>query len=137
MNSKFEPLAVDPVRNRLKASPVDRGRKAVECRDEPPVGVEDEFLVFRLAREGIFEIPALIDDGILPPVLLHAGQYRCVGLEVRFIDGESVGVPAVPPHRRRGREGSWSGESEGKGRGHEQGNEKKRNSCQTRHTETY
>jgi hypothetical protein len=71
------------------------------------------------ALQGILEKPALVDDGVVPAEGLERfGEDGDVFAELRLCDGEALGVPTVPAHRRCGRErgcfgslgGSVSGE---------------------------
>ena len=53
---------------------------------------------------GILEIPAFVDNRIVPAVALQTGEDARVIAELFLANVEAVSIPAVPPHGRRGRE---------------------------------
>jgi hypothetical protein len=115
MNAELEALGVHPVGERLEARAVGRRRETVHGGNEDAVGVPDVLLSGHVFAERIIHVPAFVDDGILPAELAQAGEDGGVGAVVGFIDGEAVGVPAVPAQRRRwGRGLRWQLRSKAK-----------------------
>ncbi len=93
---------MNPIGNRLETGVVCGGREAAHDRNQDAVCVPDVLARLYGIGEGILHIPALVDDGVLPTQLPQAGQHGGIGTVVGFVDGEAVGVPAVPAHGRGG-----------------------------------
>jgi hypothetical protein len=98
VDAELESLCVDPVGERLEAGVVGGGGEAGGVGDEDAVLIPDIFAGFEGIGEGVLHIPAFVDDGVLPSGWPDAGEDGGIGAEVGFIDGEAVGVPAVPAH---------------------------------------
>ena len=98
VNAELEAPRVEPVGQRFESGAVCGVRKARGDRDEQAVSVPEIVSLFKRVTGGVGHVPAFIDDGVLPAVLLDGGEDGGVGLELIFVDGEAVGVPTVPAH---------------------------------------
>ncbi len=92
----------------LNPAPLAEEGKRLSDRDEDAVLVPEIFARLDGFGEGVLHVPAFVDDGVLPTVLLDAGEDGGVCAVVGFIDGEAVGIPAIPAQGRR-RGNLWSG----------------------------
>ena len=102
MNAELQPLLMHPVSQRLEARPVRRRWEAAGNRNLDSIRVQQIFLLSQIGSQGILHVPTLVDHRILPPKVLNPCQDGGVGLEIGLADGPSIGVPAIPAHRRRG-----------------------------------
>ncbi len=102
VDAEFEALGVDPIGEGLESRIVCGGGEAGGVGDEDSVFIPDIFASFECGAEGILHVPAFVDDGVLPAVLADGGEDLSVGSVVGFVDGEAVGVPAIPAHGRGG-----------------------------------
>ena len=102
MNAEFQPLRVNPIGQRLEARAACRRGKPARHRNENSVRVQQIFPLLQVGAQGVPQVPPLVDHHILPAKLLHSGQYGGIGLEVSLVNGQAIGIPTVPPHRRRG-----------------------------------
>src|SRR6266568_4636413 len=108
---------MDPIRQGLESRTVCGGRESACGRYEDAVGIPHVLAVFEGFGEGILHVPAFVDDGVLPTELAHASEHGGIGAVVGLVDGEPVGVPAVPAKGRGGsndllRGGELGGEAE-------------------------
>ena len=104
MDSKFETEGVDPGGEGREGVRISSGRKAVGCGEVASVGGERE--AGTGGTVGMSQVPAFVDDDVLPVVALEMLMKPVdVGLELRLGDSEAIGVPAVPAQRRRRSDG--------------------------------
>src|SRR5215470_17546021 len=88
----------------LESGAVCSGRKTIHGRDVTAVFVKAELRILRVSFWArIRNEPLHIHHRILPPCRLQVlSQPFRVRLELRFIDGGAVGIPAIPAHWRSG-----------------------------------
>ena len=100
----FRPWACTQSASGLKPRlPVEEGKRAGDG-DQQAMGIQEILPVLQLVPERVAHVPALVDHRVRPAVRAQFGQFARVGLEIGFVDGEAVGVPAVPSHGR-----GWGG----------------------------
>ena len=63
-----------------------------------PFSIPEVFAGFDGSGEWVLHVPAFVDDRVLPTELANAGEDGGIGAVVAFVDGEAVGIPAVPAH---------------------------------------
>jgi hypothetical protein len=52
--------------------------------------------------EGVAHVPPFVDHRVRPAIGAQLGQLLRIGPEIGFINGEAVGIPAIPSQGRRG-----------------------------------
>ncbi len=100
VDAEFKAEGVDPVGEGTEAFAAGGGGEAVEGRHVAAVGGEGVVLMAGGVL-GMLGKPALVDDDILPAEALQVVVEPGDGVaELRFVDGETPGIPAVPAHGR-------------------------------------
>src|SRR5208337_1052571 len=102
VNAELQSLPVQPIGERPESGAICSRREARRHGDQKPVAVPKILFLFDGLARGVGHVPALVDDGIFPSELLQRGENGRIIPELLLVDGESVGVPTVPPQRRRG-----------------------------------
>ncbi len=103
MNAKLQSLRMNPIRQRLESRPSRRRWEPARHRNQNPVPIPEILPLGQVRAKGILHVPSLVDHRIRPAKLLEPCEYGDVGPIVSLVDGQPIGIPAVPSHRRRRR----------------------------------
>ena len=100
MQTKLQPPGMHPVGERLESLLAGRGGEAGRGGDQQSLGIQDILPALQLVPERVAHVPPLIDHRIRPAVDAQFGQFPHIGFECGLVQGEAVGIPAIPTHGR-------------------------------------
>ncbi len=101
VNTEFEPLRMDVVRERLESLALGRGRETVRRRDvaTPLVQRINRVLLVVARIAFVLNGPADVDNANIIPILEQVfGLPIGIGANLCFIDDRAVTIPAIPAH---------------------------------------
>src|SRR5271165_36971 len=107
METKLQALTVNIIRECFKTRTIRGGWESIGSWNEASIFIQGDFAARNIAmRFGFWLIPFDVHDDVLPT---EFGQMlgHIVGVRFHFIfaNGRTIGIPAVPSHRRSWCEG--------------------------------